>query len=83
MLSIFLIFFFPQIKLQMSSKKALVFKTIIKNWDIPFIMVKCEQSYIPLCVVATFCEVGITEVFSNFLNIATLRYVTYSIVCKN
>lgn len=46
-------------------------------------MVKCRQSYVPLCGVAAFCEVGITEGFLNFLNIATLRYINNSIVCKN
>lgn len=67
----------------MSSKKALVFKTIMKKWNILFTMVKCRQSYVPLCGVAAFCEVGITEGFLNFLNIATLRYINNSIVCKN
>ena len=67
----------------MSSRKALILKIIIKKWNIPFIRVKCRQSYVPLCGVATFGEVGITEGFSNFLNITALRYITNSIVCKN
>lgn len=46
-------------------------------------MVKCGQSYVLLCGVATFCEVEITEDFSNFLNIATLTYITNGISFKN
>jgi len=45
-------------------------------------MVKCGQSSVPLYGFAAFCEVGIIEGFLHFLNIATLRYITNSIVCK-
>lgn len=61
----------------------LVFKTILKDWNNPFTVVKCGQSYVLLCGVATFCEVEITEDFSNFLNIATLTFITNGISCKN
>lgn len=66
----------------MSSQKAPVFKTIIKKQNILFTMVKYGQSYVPLCVIANFCAVGITAGFSNFLNVATLIYVVNYVICS-